>query len=1058
MFNILKKFNGFALAAIGCVLFASASESAIMPQNQTPTARPSIVTSNVMNRMPTLRTTLHGGGGGTTTGGGGTAVTVTDRECIDTYLECARAPEVCGPDFEECTNKNLFFAKRSACTSTLLSCPANGVFQLFGTNNQNILATRSTTEKDENGEFVFVYPTENSILGTMITGASISQRLNTQDCVRRYTQCLKRDDVCGADFELCTSDSEFRKQKVFCASTLARCQSEGRTELWGTTDTTQNPRAPGRLRDMIDEGAALAAVNAVATCYRVADQCFLNACTRNPFLCIEGTNMTLLCNAGVVIDPDNLSAGCTDPTGNIIQQAINARDVRGHIENACFDTIGGNQFCYATTIGNGRMPTASQLRDRDNQADVFADMYATRFTGSTTMRSRINELRDQFDRRTKQRCQDTIVNCAMRNCGEGIGSACYAAAFGNNGNGVTMPVPLRQIKQGCEHIVNNDTSCQYAVATFDTQMGILNFEEESLFDLLFTRADDRDARRPDAVGAVGALNTRLSTSFNQAALDQMKRQCQAVAQSCVRSMCGTDFVNCYRNRTDVMSSVTQSGNAAFDRSMNRVGGVLDHTIIIGLCMNTVKNNQTCEEHIRAEAARRQTDISYELDSWGRNVTDARSGWLAGGIININAQTNTVQNVDADGHPLCTNATGGIGRCDDHSGMFTLPSNIAKTDFVIQEAERSVFAQLIADLEMEAQAKFNAKLTAQQNMCLSGNAAGGIVANDAGTYQWVRLTSGLPRNYGTMGLASTQFRASNEIYNSFCRLRITIQSDDSAIRRKLQEPRTAWGTAYFAVGDSFTCGSWIPNQVLADLSEEVAKAKTGTDASGSLKRGQGWAVAGTSILGAVGGGVGMNALQKNSLGGLLGTRKPVEDKNTASCRSQLESDIRGLVALIPHSFESNYVVRDTIITRSTITGVGEQSVTTFRASHRAGSNVPVQTIISNLTAMGVQVTTGPDPDGTRYYFSWSHEGLLDTKCGASELEDKNKGWRTAVNILGAGIGGTVVGVTTAQIMKSANRAQFSREQEEWMESVGNHIRCYIGAQEVGTFGDIISTEM
>ncbi len=35
---------------------------------------------------------------------------------------------------------------------------------------------------------------------------------------------------------------------------------------------------------------ALAAANAVNTCYKVIDQCFLNACSENPYNCTAGVS------------------------------------------------------------------------------------------------------------------------------------------------------------------------------------------------------------------------------------------------------------------------------------------------------------------------------------------------------------------------------------------------------------------------------------------------------------------------------------------------------------------------------------------------------------------------------------------------------------------------------------------------------------------------------------------------------------------------------------------------------------------------------------------------
>ena len=183
---------------------------ALMPAAFGVTARPSII-SQVGNRMPTMTGRLNTG---TSTGTGTTTQTAAekDQQCIEAYTDCLKGGDVCGSNFEECTTKTLFYAKRPMCTSSLLQCSANAITNLFGTNNQTSFANKNTS-----GEYV--YPTDGSILGQMIEAAMINNRYDTSQCVRRVTSCLQKSDVCGADFELCTSNNEFKKQEWFCEST-----------------------------------------------------------------------------------------------------------------------------------------------------------------------------------------------------------------------------------------------------------------------------------------------------------------------------------------------------------------------------------------------------------------------------------------------------------------------------------------------------------------------------------------------------------------------------------------------------------------------------------------------------------------------------------------------------------------------------------------------------------------------------------------------------------------------------------------------------------------------
>ena len=58
-------------------------------------------------------------------------------------------------------------------------------------------------------------------------------------------------------------------------------------------------------------------------------------------------------------------------------------------------------------------------------------------------------------------------------------------------------------------------------------------------------------------------------------------------------------------------------------------------------------------------------------------------------------------------------------------------------------------------------------------------------------------------------------------------------------------------------------------------------------------------------------------------------------------------------------------------------------------------------------------------------------------------------------------GAVAGIAYA-ITKSVQDAELDKaEQEaiqEFMNNVGSKIHCYIGSEEVGTYGDVISTSM
>lgn len=1016
------------------------------------TARPSVV-GTAMSRMPTMTAYVSGTSSTTAT----TSSLLENSECIDAYTSCLKGSDVCGENFEECTNNTLFFSKKSLCASTLMQCSTSGITSLFGTGNQTSLAT-----KNSDGEYT--YPTSGSVLGQLIEAAAISNRYDTSDCVKRYTSCLKKDDVCGSDFELCTSNTEFKKQKLFCESTLARCQSDGIKELFGTTSTAANPTADSRIGIMISEGAALAAVNAVSTCYKVVDQCFLNACATNPYKCKEGSSQELIKYVENVNNKDGVLVSTAGE--DFVQTTINRSEVSGFLKNSCLETIGGNKYCYATFIGNGSMPTNSQLRDEDNRDEIYSEAYSSRMNDS--MRAKIDDLITQFDKKAKERCAETIISCAMRTCGEGSGAACYASAFNssNKVKGVTNPSTMETIKIGCEAVVNSDTACQYAGATFNNATGVLMFEENSLFDKLFTAPDDTDATNPDPVGAVASLNASLSTSYNQSALDSMKKQCQAVATSCVKSMCGTDYQNCYRNRTDIYSTLTNTGNDSFDSSMNKVGGVLDHTIVLGLCLNTVKNNSVCEEHIKAEMARSSADSSYSVNSWGSGITNARDGWLDAGNYGITAE---VQDIDADGNLLCTTAENGdgtAGRCDDASGMYIYPKMVSQTTYAQNLAERQVFRDLIADLEMEAQAKYNAKLTKQQNLCMSSNSGGIMGSKDMGsTFLWVKLKSNkIPSNYTVSGLQAKDFVASNDLYGSFCRIRVTIQSDDQYIQEAIRSGAD-WATAYYAAGDTFTCGSWIPSSVLEDISANVGSAAR-ADAKAAQPKIAGWMTALGVLGGGVGGGFFGDAVATGDIfGGLSGlqSNKKSDKKDTKTSEEYSEScktfAERAQGELGEYSLAKKY--SDGAISAAKKLNVPDARIKAVEDAIKALEDLQKKAKASNAdNAAKEKWETGKSTaDSALDALIADCELYADNTSVADDDEAKR---RTTGTIIGSAVGAIGGGVLTYSITKSVQDAQLDKAEreaiDEWMNEVGNHIQCYIGSEQFGVYGDVITTSM
>ena len=1045
--NLLKKTVGFM--AVFCVIPAAIAL----------TARPSVV-GTASSRLPTMTAYINAV---SSSGSSSTSNLLDNVECIDAYTACLKGGDVCGANFEECTTKVLFHAQMPKCLSTLAQCSASGVNALFGTSSTTALSNvASRNEHDEVTDYT--YPTDGSVLGQMITGAAISNMYDTSDCVRRYTSCLQRDNVCGSDFELCTTNTEFRKQMVFCDSTLARCQAAGKIELFGSTSTTTNPTSDSRVGIMIAEGAALAAVNAVSTCYTVVDQCILNACAANPYKCIADSSQRAVklvdaINSGVLADtPSAILVSAVDTVSN--------SSVQSYIKNSCLDTIGGNKYCYATFLGNGMMPTSSQLSDADNQEDIFAEAYSARMNDS--MRARLNDLIEDFDTDAKEKCSETISSCVMRVCGGGNGAACYSLVHEDEDKSINNDAVYDEIQTGCAAIVNTDPYCQYA-AQNPTSTGTYTYayNQADTFATLFPEYDDNG---DDPIGVIASLNASLATSYSDAAIAQMRTQCESVAKSCVKSMCGDEYTNCYRNRTDIYSSLTNTGTTSFDNSMNKVGGVLDYTVVLGLCMDTVKNASVCQEHLAIETAKMNIADKNQTASWGSS-SSVRQGWVdAGSSVTLSTVTSDqVQATDFDGNPLCRADDGSQGVCNavTASGqIYDEPVYITYNTYAQNLAVESLFSTLLYDIEKEAQAIYNSKLTQEQNMCLASNAGGLLAKNDTGaTFMWAKLRNNrVPDDYTVMGLERNNFVASNDLYGSFCAVKVTMQSDDTRIQTAMKD--ADWTTAYFAVGDTFSCGSWIPAEDLEEIANAVAEDAT-ADKAASQRRTRTW----VGVLGGLGGALGGAYLGKgiadgSVLGGLTGKKKSTDNSKVISeYIDKVESIIRNRGNTVADAINVNAYMNaisnaaTNLKVDSTVISDAKDAVSDWYNDYTIVYDISSGSRKDNSTATSQQKSDFNTSSSEALTKLSTLEIAINAAKNTSDSDNKHS-WVAPT------VGAVVTGAASATILTYAMRdiqnANLSAEQkqiyEDWMNNVGRHLKCYIGVDEAGEYGDIISVSM
>lgn len=1098
--------NMTSLIAVLCVIPAA---YAVTARQATMATTAGVSATGAVRRMPTMTSFIYGsnsGSGDSTVGGdigSSDESLMGESECVNAYDECIKGDDACGSDLTECTTNVLFHGKMAQCASVLNQCSGAGVYTLFGTSDVTALSdVESRNEYNEVSRYT--YPTDGSYLGQLIVSASIENMYDTQTCVKRYTSCLQKDSVCGADFELCTDVKSFRKQALLCDSTLARCQSEGVVEMLGTYPWKPSvSTVGGRVKTLIDEGANLAAANAVSTCYKVVEQCFLGACQSNPLRCIEGSSMSALDTAaktiGAVADggigntyKDLVSKTTTetkDATGTAItiteETYITKSDVNRFLRSSCQDTIGANKYCQMTFLG--KVPTKKDLTDLDIQDDVFSDALDQR---KKYIEPKILTLMEQFDTKAKNKCTETIKSCAMRSCGEGIGSVCYSSVFGDgDAKTIAKNSTRADIKTACQAIVNTDTYCQYA-ATKATDAYSYQYNKKDAFDTLFPEynADEES----DPIGVIALLNANLSTSYNAAAIAQMKKQCQAVATGCVKAMCGKDYVNCYRNRTDIFSNLTNSDDASFNASMNKVGGVLDYTVVLGLCMNTVKTANVCDEHMKIEKARLKKEMNSNvanawgadpnsiMNSWGA-AENVRAGWVdAGGAKSLDYGFE-IAKTDSNNNKICRNDKGDEGICfssDEEGDVYDEEVKQTIDAYLTTQSTETLFRELLTDIEYEAQAKYNAKLTKQQNMCLSSNNGGILGVNDTGsTFMWVKLTSDkVPSTYAGAGLKESQFRASNDLYGSFCRVRVTLGSDDINIQNAITNGAD-WATTHFAAGDAFTCGSWISKEKL----QELAKL-AGTDARETAEASQpkikGWVTALSAIgLGAGGTFLGAKLGGEDGFSGLSSNKNKKKkndddfEKNQKQCKNYVDAAIRA--AKTPDTWATAHTYAESAVKAAKKIDV-ETSMNMVwgdlvPATKEGLDPCECVSESDSYGCNGKQTGRGICKDEFDKTSSSVIKGLNELKSlceDATDDSDNDNGGLTKGEKIGAGVGAGVGaiagGLLGYYITDSIMDAQLDKaEQEaikEFMDSVGSKIKCYIGGEEVGNYGQVISTSM
>jgi hypothetical protein len=87
--------------------------------------------------------------------------------------------------------------------------------------------------------------------------------------------------------------------------------------------------------------------------------------------------------------------------------------------------------------------------------------------------------------------------------------------------------------------------------------------------------------------------------------------------------------------------------------------------------------------------------------------------------------------------------------------------------------------------------------------------------------------------------------------------------------------------------------------------------------------------------------------------------------------------------------------------------------------------------------------------------------VDTDTDKADAKKENRK-RSLINMAGAAVVGTAGTLIVNRLTKDIQDANLDSAKKaaynEWMDNVGKHIHCYIGGDEAGQYGDIITTSM
>ena len=272
----------------------------------------------------------------------------------------------------------------------------------------------------------------------------------------------------------------------------------------------------------------------------------------------------------------------------------------------------------------------------------------------------------------------------------------------------------------------------------------------------------------------------------------------------------------------------------------------------------------------------------------------------------------------------------------------------------------------------------------------------------------------------------------------------------------------WTTRYFAVGDAFTCGSWIPSKDLEQLAKDAAdKATAQKERSYATTRN--W----VSVLGALGLGTGGMALSNKIQGGgnILGLNSNKDsdaEKNKKACETfvtqyttaagqvkttsgstswQETASVQNAKTELIEGIKARYKDTDSVV-RARLTEFEAAANKWSFALNQAAAKEAQEAAVAAANTVKAACTAAYDVNDTN----------------SSSWDGKKFGINVATGAATAVGGYFLVNKLTKDIQRSSLDKAHQEAYDAFMEEIGSHIQCYVGSELAGEYGDTLSLSL